>query len=220
MMNVALICAKGHSSRIPNKNIRLFHGKPIIAYSIDAAKAAGIDKVFVSTDDYDIAEIAKGYGAISIMRGHELTLDNYGPVDVARAHFINGDLGNPEMVCILYATAPMVRTEDIINAEKVLAESQGIGFVVSVGLEPLHDAAQFIWCEPWALKAKIPEFGGKTVMFPVSPETDCDINTWEDWKRAEGMYLKSKHKHRYVLVPNEIPEMVHFRCKCGESLPT
>ena len=219
-MNVALICARGGSVRIPRKNILPFFGKPIICYSIEAAKAAGIEKVYVSTDDDEIAKIAKEYGAISLERSHELTLDNIGPVDIARHHLKNGDFGEVARVCILYATAPMMRPEDISEAEMNLMCRPGMGFIVSVGLEPLHDAAQFLWCKAWALEYGIHEFGTQTLMYPVPPETDCDINTFEDWGRAVGMYLKLKHKHRYVLVPNEIPEMVHFRCKCGESLPT
>ena len=66
-MNICVIPARGGSKRIPRKNIKLFHGKPIIAYSIDTAiKSKCFDKVIVSTDDDEIAEVAKKYGAEGI----------------------------------------------------------------------------------------------------------------------------------------------------------
>ena len=65
MRNIAIITARGGSKRIPRKNIKDFLGKPIMAYSIEAAISSGIfDEVMVSTDDEEIAEIAKKYGAI------------------------------------------------------------------------------------------------------------------------------------------------------------
>ena len=64
MKNIAIIPARGGSKRIPRKNIKPFMGKPIIAYSIEAALQSGLfDEVMVSTDDEEIAEIACGYGA-------------------------------------------------------------------------------------------------------------------------------------------------------------
>lgn len=64
MKNLAIIPARGGSKRIPRKNIKPFMGKPIIAYSIEAALQSGIfDEVMVSTDDEEIAEVAKQYGA-------------------------------------------------------------------------------------------------------------------------------------------------------------
>lgn len=63
-MKIAIIPARGGSKRIPRKNIKPFHGKPMIAYSIEAAVASGcFDKVIVSTDDTEIAEVAEQYGA-------------------------------------------------------------------------------------------------------------------------------------------------------------
>ena len=64
MKNICIIPARGGSKRIPRKNIKTFMGKPIIAYSIEAALQSGLfDEVMVSTDDEEIAEIACGYGA-------------------------------------------------------------------------------------------------------------------------------------------------------------
>lgn len=78
MKNLAIIPARGGSKRIPRKNIKLFMGKPIIAYSIEAAMDSGIfDKIMVSTDDIEIAEVAKFYGAEVPFLRSQLTSDDY-----------------------------------------------------------------------------------------------------------------------------------------------
>ena len=84
MTSVAIITARGGSKRIPRKNIKNFLGKPIIAYSIEAALESKIfDSVMVSTDDHEIAEIAKKYGAeIPFFRSPENSDDYSGTVDV------------------------------------------------------------------------------------------------------------------------------------------
>ena len=73
-MNIAIIPARGGSKRIPRKNVKDFYGKPMIAWSIEAAKASGcFDKIIVSTDDQEIADIARQFGAeIPFMRPAEL----------------------------------------------------------------------------------------------------------------------------------------------------
>ena len=64
-MNIAIIPARGGSKRIPRKNIKLFHGRPIISYSIEVALKSGLfEKVIVSTDDEEIKSISEKYGAI------------------------------------------------------------------------------------------------------------------------------------------------------------
>ena len=76
-MNVAIIPARGGSKRIPRKNIKLFHGKPMIAYAIQTAHASNLfDKLIVSTDDQEIADIARSYDAeIPFLRPKELSDD-------------------------------------------------------------------------------------------------------------------------------------------------
>ena len=84
MSSVAIITARGGSKRIPRKNIKEFLGKPIIAYSIEAAKASGaFDSVMVSTDDAEIAEISKKYGAeIPFLRSDKTSNDYAVTADV------------------------------------------------------------------------------------------------------------------------------------------
>jgi N-acylneuraminate cytidylyltransferase len=111
-MNIAIIPARGGSKRIPRKNIKLFHGKPMIAYSIEAALHSGcFDKVIVSTDDVEIAEVAKQYGAeVPFLRPNEISDDHATTMDVM-THAITWCVENNwniDNVCCLYATAPFV----------------------------------------------------------------------------------------------------------------
>ena len=116
-MNVAIIPARGGSKRIPKKNIRLFKGKPMVAWSIDAAiKSNCFDEVFVSTDSEEIALIAKKYGAkVPFLRPDHIS-DDYATTKDVIVHCINWlnsnnyDLG---YICCLYATAPFVRPNDL-----------------------------------------------------------------------------------------------------------
>jgi len=116
-MRLAVIPARGGSKRIPRKNIRNFYGKPVIAWSIEAArKSACFDCIVVSTDDQEIAEIAKKYGAeVPFIRIPELSDDYVGTTPVV-AHTLKWLIEkgeNFEFACCLYATAPFVCGEDI-----------------------------------------------------------------------------------------------------------
>lgn len=116
-MNIAIIPARGGSKRIPRKNIKEFCGKPMIAWPIEAAKASGLfDHIIVSTDDIEIAEVAKQWGAeVPFMRPGELSNDYAGTTEVmAHATQWFFDQGfDLEAVCCIYATAPFVRDADL-----------------------------------------------------------------------------------------------------------
>lgn len=126
-MNIAIIPARGGSKRIPRKNIKLFHGKPMIAYSIDAALKSGcFDKVIVSTDDQEIADIAITFGAeVPFIRPADISCDHATTMDVMQ-HAIQWceesgiSINN---VCCLYATAPFVTPEFLQQGLKILQET-------------------------------------------------------------------------------------------------
>lgn len=116
-MRLAVIPARGGSKRIPRKNIRPFGGKPMVVWSIEAAVASGcFDRVIVSTDDADIARVARDHGAeVPFVRPPELSDDHTGTVPVI-AHATQWMQAQGEAVdgvCCLYATAPFVRAEDL-----------------------------------------------------------------------------------------------------------
>ena len=131
---LALIPARGGSKGIPRKNIRLLAGTPLIAYSIEAAlKSKYIEKVVVSTEDEEIAEISRRYGAEVIERPKELARDDSPSMDVV-FHVLD-DLKlknyNPDIVVLLQPTSPLRRAEDVDNAIKLFLNSD-CGSVVSV----------------------------------------------------------------------------------------
>ena len=120
MSNLCIIPARGGSKRIPRKNIKDFLGKPIIAYSIEAAVCSGLfDEVMVSTEDPEIAEIARQYGAnIPFMRSSENADDFAGTADVLieviNRYQIVGTLF--EYACCIYPTAPFITKELLQSA--------------------------------------------------------------------------------------------------------
>ncbi len=126
MKRLAVITARGGSKRIPKKNIRRFAGRPIICYSIDAAKQSGIfDEVMVSTDSEEIAAIAKEAGAaVPFMRSSKNADDHSTTADVLWEVISEYEKRGIsfDSFCCLYPTAPMIKAGDLIEAEKLLRE--------------------------------------------------------------------------------------------------
>ena len=126
--SLAIIPARGGSKRIPKKNVRNFLGKPIIAYSIEAALDSKLfDEVMVSTDDAEIAEIAKSYGAaVPFFRSSKNSDDFATTSDVLievleeyekiNRYFVNG--------CCIYATAPFVTAANLKTANEILIKER------------------------------------------------------------------------------------------------
>lgn len=120
MKSIAIITARGGSKRIPHKNIRRFCGKPIIAYSIEAAKNSGLfDVVMVSTDSKDIASIARKYGAeVPFMRSEQNSSDFATTNDVLEEvldKYAESGLTFDMMACI-YPTAPFININRLKEA--------------------------------------------------------------------------------------------------------
>ncbi|SFC16946.1 pseudaminic acid cytidylyltransferase [Butyrivibrio sp. YAB3001] len=127
MKKLAMITARGGSKRIPRKNIKDFNGKPIIAYSIEAALASGVyDEVMVSTDDEEIAEISRKYGAkIPFMRSERTSNDFATTTDVIQEvvdEYAKNGVKYDIITCI-YPTAPFVSAERLKNAVETLEQS-------------------------------------------------------------------------------------------------
>jgi len=121
---IAIIPARGGSKRIPNKNIKLFADQPIISYSIKAAQAADLfDRIIVSTDSEEIAEVAKIYGAeVPFIRPTELADDFTGtiPVLLHALNWLSEHGFATDYFCCIYATAPFVQPEYIIEGLNLL----------------------------------------------------------------------------------------------------
>ena len=126
-MKVAIIPARGGSKRIPRKNIKAFHGKPMIAYSIEAALLSGcFDKVIVSTDDVEIAEVSRNHGAlVPFLRPTEISDDYSTTMDVMEhaIRWCQSEGWDLEAICCLYATAPFVLPNDLNRGYQLLQDS-------------------------------------------------------------------------------------------------
>lgn len=132
-MRLCVIPARGGSKRIPRKNIREFGGKPMIAWSIEAAQASScFDQIIVSTDDEEIADVAREWVAdVPFMRPAELADDLAGTTPVV-AHAVQWHQAEGHeltAVCCLYATAPFVEPADISQGLEWLDQSAADRFV-------------------------------------------------------------------------------------------
>ncbi len=223
-MKVAIIPARGGSQRIPRKNIKAFCGKPIIAWSVEAAMESGcFDKVIVSTDDPGIAEIAQKYGAETpFIRPDELADEHTGTVAVVNhaIDWLERHRTVPELVCCIYATAPFIQGADIKQGLEILQKT-GADFTFSVTSyafpiqrairlnnenrveminpkffdtrsqdleETYHDAGQFYWGKKSAWLKNNMMFSPKSAPVILPRHRVQDIDTLEDWKRAELMF--------------------------------
>lgn len=129
MKTIAIITARGGSKRIPRKNIKEFCGKPIIAYSIEAALGSGIfDEVMVSTDDVEIADIAKAFGAkVPFYRSDETSNDFATTADVISEVLDKYEkmVQTFDYACCIYPTAPFVTAEKLKIAMNKLEDEDG-----------------------------------------------------------------------------------------------
>jgi len=141
-MNIAIIPARGGSRRIPGKNIKHFAGKPIIAYSIEAAKVSQVfDRIIVSTDSDEIARVAIAYGAeIPFIRPKELSddLTPTAPVIAHAIHWFKERAHLPDFACCIYATAPFVKPDFIKEGyEKIVENNVASVFSVTTYAFPI-----------------------------------------------------------------------------------
>lgn len=176
-MRVAIIPARGGSQRIPHKNIRLFHGKPIIRYSIETAQESGLfDKVIVSTDYGPIADEAVLTGATELWRPDVYAVDECGTQDVTRqaVKYVESFGIRVEHVCCVYATAPMMTADDL-----------------RIGLMTMLETDRYAYVHGWYYWGRAEWFGRLSLEEPELERPKgrwIDINTEGDWMRAEKMY--------------------------------
>jgi pseudaminic acid cytidylyltransferase len=232
-MSLCIIPARGGSKRIPGKNIKLFAGKPIIAYSIEAAKASEcFDNIIVSTDDAEIAEVAKAHGAeVPFRRPKELSDDFTTTIAVVNhaIKWFEDHQSKPEYVCCLYATAPFVNSNALQSSLKHLKkENAEYCFTVTSFPFPIqraiqitkeqrvemffpeylntrsqdltqayHDAGQFYWGKADALLDGKPLFSNFAVPYILPSYLVQDIDTPEDWVRAELLFRLIKESPSY-----------------------
>lgn len=223
-MRLAVIPARGGSKRIPRKNIKPFCGLPMIAWSIRAAlESACFDRIVVSTDDAEIADVARAHGAETpFVRPAALSNDHAGTTEVI-AHAVgwqqaHGDA--PSEVCCIYATAPFVQAADLRRGLEILRTScadyafsvTSFPFPIQRAIritdarrvemfqpehfdtrsqdleEAWHDAGQFYWGTASAWLEDKTIFGPDAAPVVLPRHRVQDIDTPEDWERAEWMF--------------------------------
>tara|TARA_B100000768_G_C11254183_1_gene365580 strand:+ start:488 stop:1174 length:687 start_codon:yes stop_codon:yes gene_type:complete len=154
-MKLAVIPARGGSKRIPRKNIKLFGGKPMIAWSIEAAEESGVfDRIIVSTDNAEIASIAREYGAeVPFMRPDELSDDHTGtsPVIAHAIHWYVEHGFDPQHVCCIYATAPFIQSTDIQQGLEII-EKGNVDFAFSATSFPFPIQRAIKLCPDGSIK--------------------------------------------------------------------
>lgn len=224
MSTICIIPARGGSKRIPRKNIRPFAGKPMIAHSITAAKESGVfDRIMVTTDDSEIMEVARVWGAeIPFVRPPELANDHAG-TDAVLIHALKWCESqgiHMDYACCLYATAPFVRPKDLRQGLEILRRTGATtAFTVTTFPYPIfralkidrndriemfwpeyrltrsqdlpeayHDAGQFYWLNVPKYLAEGRLFSSHSVAVRLPRHLVQDIDTEEDWVRAELMY--------------------------------
>ncbi|MDD4862980.1 MAG: pseudaminic acid cytidylyltransferase [Alishewanella agri] len=224
-MNVAIIPARGGSKRIPRKNIKNFCGQPMLAYPIKAALQSGVvDKVVVSTDDDEIASLARQYGAeVPFVRSRKLADDYTGTSAVIHDAILQLQaLGWQLDYCAcIYATTPLLTATVIHDALQQLQQNsadylftaarfsfpiqRALMMTDSGGVVPFdpvnigkrsqdlvpayHDAGQLYWAKTstWLDHSKA-VFGTNSRMLVLPEHLVQDIDTPQDWLRAELLY--------------------------------
>jgi pseudaminic acid cytidylyltransferase len=232
MNTIAIIPARGGSKRIPRKNVKPFCGKPMIAHSILAARDSGVfDRIIISTDDSEIAEVARTYGAeVPFVRPPELSDDHTptAPVLLHALDFVKAQGYPVQWFACLYATAPFLMAADIRRgldllrttgaASALTVTSYGFPIFRALKMEA-NGRVNFLWPEHrvtrsqelptayhdagmcylydverfMALRHQYPS-GQMPIILPNAvpielPRTMVqDIDTPEDWSRAELMF--------------------------------
>ncbi|EJL95092.1 MULTISPECIES: pseudaminic acid cytidylyltransferase [unclassified Pseudomonas] len=225
MSNVAIIPARGGSKRIPRKNLLPFDGVPMIVRSIRTALDSGLfERVVVSTDDAEIADVARAHGAqVPFLRPADLADDFTGTAAVI-VHALQ-QLPAFDYACCVYATAPLLQARYLHQGLELLEQHPdrsfafsvcSFGFPVQRALtlegqgaltalypefrhtrsqdlpEAFQDAGQFYWgrSEAWLRGEVLYSPASLPVILPR--HLVQDIDTLEDWKRAEYLYAALK----------------------------
>ena len=235
-MNLCIIPARGGSKRIPKKNIKLFCGKPLIAYSIETAINSNLfDKIVVSTDSEEIAQVAKSYGAEILYRPKELSDDYASTTDVFE--YVISQNSGFEYACMIYATAPFLDIKYLKEGLDRLKNSKSCysfgattyDFSIFRGFEIVdnkakmfwpenlskrsqdlkeayHDVGQFYW-KKLNCKEKFSFDGNIPILIPRC--LTQDIDTLEDFERAENLYK--------VIYPNKFDKWNSLKQKLNQK---
>ena len=186
-MILALIPARGGSRRVPRKNLKLLAGRPLIEWTIEAAKqSAWLDVIAVTTEDDEIHRVAVEIGGASVIRRPMVLASDTANIYDAIKHAIYRMQGNFTHVCLLHPTSPL-RTFADIDGCCVLANETGADAVVSYAAGgEVPNGAVYVGKREWILDGGNFDAPGH-VRYPMPAERSVDINTPEDFAEAERL---------------------------------
>lgn len=231
MRVLGLIPARGGSKGVPRKNVRLLGGKPLIEYTVEAALRAGrVNRVLVSTEDAEIASVAKSLGAeVPFLRPASLAQDDTPmlPVITHATEAVIAEGWVPDVICLLQPTFPFRRPE-AIDACIELLEAQAADCVITVHRVPAHFNPHWVYferpdgclqlstgeSEPIPRRQALPPafyrsgavyvtrtatitkhgslYGERVVGYETPAESSCNIDTMDDWARAETLVAQQE----------------------------
>jgi CMP-N-acetylneuraminic acid synthetase len=192
MTTLALIPARGGSKGLPGKNTKPLCGKPLIAWTIETANQAGIfDRIVVSTDSREIAEVAQRHGGlVPFLRPAEIAADVTPMRDVIR-HAIEAESAagfDPEIIILLQPTSPLRSAEEIRTAAQIL-RSTGCDSVVSVSPVPQHLCPDFVFrINQGVLRHFLPEGAEVRRRQDVRPAWYRNGTVYAFWRRTFEMF--------------------------------
>lgn len=205
MRRIAIIPARGGSKRIPKKNIKEFCGKPIIAYSIEAALKSGLfDTVFVSTDDDEIKSVALKYGAeVPFLRSKENSGDfsSSSDVIVEVLEKLKDKDKIYDIVACIYPTAPFITENKLINAYKLFSASNAKSLVSVVAYSFPPQRSFHISND--RLKLNFPEFNEKR----TQDLSDIFHDAGQFYFGRVDSYMKEKRFFSDDTYPFVLPEL-------------
>lgn len=222
-MKIAVIPARGGSKRIPRKNIKEFSGRPMIAWAITTAvKSKLFDHVIVSTDDEEIADIARKWGAETPFARPVELADDITPTVPVIAHAVRASIDsgwNVEYACCIYPCVPFLQEKDLVDAFNLMKKNNAdFVYPVTEYAHPIqramrqlssgqmqfvnpeneltrtqdlektfHDSGQFYWgkSSAWLEQKKMHTDG---LGMSIPNWRVVDIDSMDDWKRAEDLY--------------------------------
>jgi pseudaminic acid cytidylyltransferase len=224
---IAIIPARAGSKRLPGKNLRIFHGKPIVHYTVEAGIQSNcFDKIIVSSDSSEILNSVSSFNVSLHERSSSLASDEARVVDVCeRVILEESNIKNQyDQICVLYATAPMRTASDICSVVGLLDRSdcnyaiatthyshypfQALKAYPNNFVKPMwphlatkrsNEIGELIAGNGSTYAAKTnafcesKEFYGEGMRYHLMPKSrSVDIDTEEDWKLAESLYLDNK----------------------------
>ena len=232
MLPICVIPARAGSKRVPRKNIRDFHGVPMLHRAISTAWASGaFGRVLVSTEDPEVRAVAEAGGAeVPFVRPVELADDFTGttPIIAHAAAWLRDNGAGDGLICCLYATTPLLDPADLARGRAILEGALELDYAFAAttfpfpiqravrrlaggGVEPMspthitmrsqdleeawHDAGQFYWGRPLAWLERRALFSARSAVVALPRHRVQDIDTPEDWERAELLFAALQRSH-------------------------